>query len=184
MPDKAKSKATYKPLQIVTGVSLDTSISTSWAPEDVCIKLTVDEAIDRLGNGGFHRRLLWAAGICNGVNAMAVMALSFIRASVRLEYNLSIDQSAWLTSSVFLGILVGTFLFGPLGDIIGRKPTFLISSALTAVCGIASVFLPNYAVLVILRAGVGMGVGGTVIPFDTVGELVVGDSDLVKSVIG
>ena len=62
-------------------------------------------------------------------------------------------------------------MFGPLGDEWGRKPTFLLSSTITAVCSIASAFAPNFPALVLLRFGVGIGVGGTVIPFDTLAEL-------------
>jgi MFS family permease len=62
-------------------------------------------------------------------------------------------------------------MFGPLGDVWGRKPTFLLSSTITAVCSLASAFSPNFPALCLLRFGVGIGVGGTVIPFDTLAEL-------------
>jgi hypothetical protein len=71
-------------------------------------KLTVDEAIDRLEKGGFQRKLLFAAGMCNAVNAMAVMVLSFVRSAVIVDFGVSVDQSSWFESSVFIGILFGT----------------------------------------------------------------------------
>ena len=70
-------------------------------------KIGIDEAIDRLTKGRFQRRLLAAAGMCNGVNAMAVMALSFIRNAIIIDFDISIDQSNWFESSVFFGILFG-----------------------------------------------------------------------------
>jgi hypothetical protein len=71
-------------------------------------KITVDAAIDRLEKGGFQRKLLFAAGMCNAVNAMAVMVLSFIRSAVIVDFGVSVDQSSWFESSVFIGILFGT----------------------------------------------------------------------------
>jgi len=132
---------------------------------------TIDEAIDRLQPGKFQRRLLYASGMCNGVNAMAVMALGFIRPAIVVEYDVSEEQSNWLQSSVFWGILMGTLLFGPLGDSFGRRPLFLLSSMITALCSLASGFSTSFIMLVLLRFGVGIGVGGTVIPFDTLAEL-------------
>lgn len=138
---------------------------------DVPIRMDIDEAIDKLKKGRFQRRILAAAGMCNGVNAMAVMALSFIRNAIIIDFDISIDQSNWFESSVFFGILFGTLCFGPLGDEWGRKPVFLLSSTITAVGSLASAFAPNFQALVLLRFVVGIGVGGTVIPFDTLAEL-------------
>lgn len=138
---------------------------------DVPIRMDIDEAIDKLKKGKFQRRILAAAGMCNGVNAMAVMALGFIRNALIIDFNISIDQSNWFESSVFFGILFGTLCFGPLGDEWGRKPVFLLSSTITAVGSLASAFAPNFPALVLLRFVVGIGVGGTVIPFDTLAEL-------------
>lgn len=135
------------------------------------LKLTIDQAIDRLQKGRFQRRILAAAGMCNGVNAMAVMALAFIRPAITVEYSISVERASWLSSSVFFGILAGTLVFGPLGDYLGRKPIFLLSATITAALSLASAYAPSYEALVLLRFGVGVGVGGTVIPFDTLAEL-------------
>lgn len=62
-------------------------------------------------------------------------------------------------------------VFGPLGDRVGRKPIFLLSSTITAICSLASSYAPTFQALVLLRFGVGIGVGGTVVPFDMLAEL-------------
>lgn len=79
----------------------------AWEGGEIPVKIGIDEAIDRLKKGRFQRRLLVAAGMCNGVNAIAVMALSFIRNALIVEFDISIDQSNWFESSVFFGILFG-----------------------------------------------------------------------------
>jgi MFS family permease len=62
-------------------------------------------------------------------------------------------------------------MFGPLGDRVGRKPILLLSSTITASCSLASSYAPTFEALVLLRFGVGIGVGGTVVPFDMLAEL-------------
>jgi MFS family permease len=62
-------------------------------------------------------------------------------------------------------------LFGPLGDRVGRKPILMLSSTITATCSLASSYAPTFEALVLLRFGVGIGVGGTVVPFDMLAEL-------------
>jgi len=141
--------------------------------EIAAVQLTIDDAIDSLGNvdgggrGCFHRRLLWAVGMSNGVNAMVVMVISFLHQTIKIQWDLSSHAASFLSSSVFVGIMAGTFILGPMGDSVGRKPTFLISSTIVAVCGMLSAASPDYYVLILLRFCVGFGVGGTVIPFDT-----------------
>jgi hypothetical protein len=78
-----------------------------WETDGVPARLGIDDAIDRLEKGRFQRRLLIAAGMCNGVNAMAVMALGFIRNAIIIDFGISVDQSNWFESSVFFGILFG-----------------------------------------------------------------------------
>ena len=120
--------------------------------------------------GRFHRRLLWAVGMCNGVNAMVVMVISFLHQTIMVQWDLSSHAASFLSSSVFVGIMAGTFILGPLGDTVGRKPVFMISSIIVTVCGMLSAAAPDYYILILLRFCVGFGVGGTVIPFDTLAE--------------
>ena len=127
---------------------------------------------ERVGSGTFQRRLLVAAGLCFAADSMEVLLLSFLAVVVQSEWNLSSEQASSITSSVFLGAMTGTLLLGPLGDKIGRKPVFVLSAAIIAVFGVLTAVANNLAVLVIIRFIVGMGVGGLVIPFDSVAEFV------------
>ena len=89
------------------------------------------------------------------------MVLGFLRPAVQIEFMLSKEESAFLASSVFWGILAGTVFLGPLGDHLGRKPMFVLSTTISAVCGVASSFSQTWWALLMLRFGVGVGVGGT-----------------------
>lgn len=63
------------------------------------------------------------------------------------------------------GTVIGALFWGLLGDIVGRKISFMGTVMLTAIFGLLSSFAPNYTILLILRFIVGLGVGGN-LPID------------------
>jgi len=134
--------------------------------------ITIDEAIERIGTGPFQRRMLVAAGLCFAADSMEVLLLSFLAVVVQAEWGLTSHQTASITSSVFLGAMTGTLLLGPLGDKFGRKPIFVASAAIISVFGLLTAAATNLASLIAIRFLVGVGVGGLVVPFDTVAEFV------------
>jgi putative MFS transporter len=75
----------------------------------------VDDAIERLGYGRFQVRVMIAAGLCFAADAMEVLLLSFLSVVLQSEWALTPEQTAFLTSTVFLGALLGTLLVGTLG---------------------------------------------------------------------
>ena len=78
--------------------------------------ITVDEAIECLGTGRFQFIVLTAAGLCFAADAMQVLLLSFLSEVLRLEWNLSDDETAFITSMLFIGAIFGTLTLGPLAD--------------------------------------------------------------------
>jgi MFS family permease len=125
-----------------------------------------------VGTGPFQRKILTAAGLCFAADSMEVLLLSFLAVVVQSEWNLTSGQASAITASVFLGAMTGTLLLGPLGDKVGRKPVFILSAAIIAAFGLLTAAANNLASLIIIRFLVGMGVGGLVIPFDSVAEFV------------
>ena len=75
-----------------------------------------------------------------------------------------------MTACVFAGSLVGTLTLGWLGDHYGRRPAFLLSSAIIALFGVFTAFATDYASLLGIRFAVGFGVGGLTVPFDIFAE--------------
>ena len=51
-----------------------------------------------------------------------------------------------ITSVVFVGMFIGAYLWGVLGDSEGRKIGFLAPAIFTAIWGFASAAAPNYTV--------------------------------------
>jgi AAHS family 4-hydroxybenzoate transporter-like MFS transporter len=65
-------------------------------------------------------------------------------------------------SAAIFGIMVGSFLFGYLGDRLGRKTTLLISTAWFSVFTLATIWAWDYDSLLVLRFIAGVGLGGAV----------------------
>jgi MFS family permease len=72
----------------------------------------------------------------------------------------------------FLGAFIGTLVLGPLGDKLGRKPLFIFSAASISVCGMLTALSTSYVLMMIFQFGVGIGLGGVVIPFDAIAEFI------------
>mmetsp|Transcript_6521 Transcript_6521/g.14754 ORF Transcript_6521/g.14754 Transcript_6521/m.14754 type:complete len:537 (+) Transcript_6521:201-1811(+) len=132
--------------------------------------INVDDAIESIGFGKFQRRVLWAAGLCFTADATEIMLLSFLSLTLQSEWDLTARQTANMTACVFAGSLVGTLCLGYLGDHLGRRPAFLLSTAIISLFGVCTAFATGYSSLLGIRFMVGFGVGGLTVPFDIFAE--------------
>ena len=114
--------------------------------------------------------MMVAAGMCTASDAVEVLLLSFLAIVVQHEFGVSPHQGSFMTSIVFLGGLVGTILLGPLGDRWGRKPVFLLAASIISLSGLLTALAPTYEVMLAFRFGVGLGLGGLVVFYDTIAE--------------
>lgn len=78
--------------------------------------------------------------------------------------------SAVVASATFFGAFVGTFLWGPISDKYGRRIGYLATTVFTSVFGLASALAPNLGSLIVLRALLGVGIGGTPVAFSMFSE--------------
>jgi MFS family permease len=152
---------------LLTGIP-NSADNTSW--ESNGDGISIDDAIDRLQFGKFQRTILIAAGLCFASDAMQVIALSFLTPFLRSSWNLSNASAASITSLLFAGAMVGTLVLGPLSDAMGRRSIFLCSATIISVFGFGTALAPNFACLLIVLFGVGIGVGGLTVPFDVLAE--------------
>lgn len=132
--------------------------------------ISIDDAIEQLGMGKFQNLLLVSAGLCFVADSMEVLLLSFLELVVQVEWGLSDEETSSITSSVFAGALLGTLFLGPLADILGRKPIFIITAAIIAAFGLLTSIVTSFEFLILCRFFVGFGVGGLIVPFDTYAE--------------
>ncbi|RCN35084.1 solute carrier family 22 member 4 family protein [Ancylostoma caninum] len=76
--------------------------------------------------------------------------------------------------SYYIGQLAGSFVFGLLGDRIGRKKVCIMAIATQVTFGLASVFAPTWWSFAILRAGIGFSHPGIFVIAVVVGMELVG----------
>jgi DHA1 family bicyclomycin/chloramphenicol resistance-like MFS transporter len=69
------------------------------------------------------------------------------------------DRQAIVTV-IFVGLMIGQLIFGPLSDYIGRKPAILIGVAFHAAGSLLCIFAPDFTVLLIGRFLQGFGGAG------------------------
>jgi hypothetical protein len=141
-------------------VSSHSNVNINTTTTTTTTTITVDEAIERLGMGLFQCVILTAAGLCFAADAMQVLMLSFLSQVLRIEWHLSDQDTALITSILFVGAIFGTLTLGPLADKIGRKPVFLLAASIISCFGTATAMVTDYRALLATLFVVGWGVGG------------------------
>jgi putative MFS transporter len=129
------------------------------------MQLTVDEALARGGIGRFQWRLLGIFGLVWAADAMQVIAVGFAAPSIAATFGIERVTALQVGTLFFLGMFFGAFFFGRLADRIGRRNILVLTVAMDAVFGLASVFAQDFTVLLVLRFLTGVAVGGT-LPVD------------------
>ncbi|XP_010748138.2 solute carrier family 22 member 2 [Larimichthys crocea] len=85
------------------------------------------------------------------------------RKSFVTEFDLVCSDAWWVDmyqSTLNVGFLVGSFVFGYFADRFGRKLTFLMSNMMNLVSGIMLAVVPNYISILVLRSIFAFGVKG------------------------
>jgi MFS transporter, putative metabolite:H+ symporter len=129
--------------------------------------------LDRLPISSFHRRVLTLIGVGMFFDGFDVYtAATVLGATLKSGFS-TIGQNAQFVSVTFLGMMLGSFLTGFLGDRYGRRFTYQANLAVFGFASIASAFAPSMNVLILLRGIMGLGLGA---------EMVVGYSTMTEFV--
>ena len=85
--------------------------------------------------------------------------MTFLMPVLKKEWNLGEVEEASIASVVFVGMLLGSFIFGIISDVIGRKKASLITVTAILLGSILSIIAPSLYWMVFFRGIVGFGVG-------------------------
>jgi putative MFS transporter len=129
--------------------------------------------LDRLPISPFHRRIMWLIGIGMFFDGFDIyVAATVLGATLKTGFA-TLNQSAQFVSLTFLGMMLGSFLTGFLGDRFGRRFSYQANLALFGAASIASAFAPSMTVLIFLRFLMGVGLGAeNVVGYSTITEFV------------
>ena len=93
------------------------------------------------------------------IDVMKAASLGFVIPGMRVEYGLTFSAVAVLPFTALLGTTVGSFIWGALADIYGRRAAILLASVLfvgTSICGAMPSFFWNIVMCFIM----GLAAGG------------------------
>ena len=122
---------------------------------------TCDQVVENFGFGRFQLRLTTSIGVTVVADAAQILLLAILGSVLQCDWHITPVQVAWLTTSVFLGMVLFSPIIGWIIDSFGRKKGILLTVAVGAIGSIISSFSPNYVTLLVLRAIVGASLAGS-----------------------
>jgi putative MFS transporter len=127
--------------------------------------------LDRLPISAFHRRIFTLVAIGMFFDGFDIyLAGTVLGVTLKSGFS-TIGQNAAFVSSTFIGMMLGSFLTGFLGDRYGRRFTYQANLALFGLASLAAAFAPDMAVLIALRFLMGVGLGAeNVVGYSTLTE--------------
>jgi len=116
---------------------------------------------------------MWLIGIGMFFDGFDIyVAATVLGGTLRSGFS-TMGQNAEFVSVTFLGMMLGSFLTGFLGDRYGRRFTFQANLAIFGLASIAATFSPSMTVLILLRFVMGLGLGAeNVVGYATMTEFV------------
>ena len=112
-----------------------------------------EDALKVVGFGLFQFLLMVINGAALSSEAFEILSVSYIVRVIRChdEFGVTDTQSALLSSVMFIGMLFGSFMWGGLSDVSGRRFTLLTSMSVNGAFGLMSAFAPNFPTFVVFR---------------------------------
>ncbi|XP_007906281.1 synaptic vesicle glycoprotein 2C isoform X3 [Callorhinchus milii] len=123
---------------------------------------TYEEAVEEAGFGCYHLMLLLVCGWANASDAVEILCVSFLLPTARCDLHLNTTDMGWLTASIFLGMMIGGYMWGALADLKGRRSVLLFSLTINGVFGALSSLASHFWLFLLLRFLSGIGVGGSI----------------------
>ena len=131
-------------------------------------EVSIDALIEELGVGKFHVYLLGSVGLFMLASALQFALLSFLGPELvceMVEWEVTPQTSALLSTMVFFGMLVGTMTWGFMGDYLGRKPTMVMVAFLSLICSFIRIAAQEFSVLLGLQFLLGLTLSGFGVAF-------------------
>jgi MFS transporter, putative metabolite:H+ symporter len=107
---------------------------------------------------GAHWRLMAVLSVALIIDIMKPASLGFVTPGMRVEYGIARATVALLPFSALCGTVVGSFVWGLLADIYGRRASILLSSVMfvgTSICGAMPSFWWNIFMCFMMGAAAG-----------------------------
>ncbi|CDU23811.1 uncharacterized protein SPSC_02440 [Sporisorium scitamineum] len=121
----------------------------------------LDRTMDRIGMGRYQWTVLILSGLGWAADNMWIQAIAIILPHIQRYFTLSDGIVGLASSSIFIGMFVGSIAWGTISDAYGRRAAFNVTLAVTAIFGTLSAMASSFSLLCLLLFAVGTGVGGS-----------------------
>ncbi|PWZ02822.1 MFS general substrate transporter [Testicularia cyperi] len=121
----------------------------------------LDRTMDQIGMGRYQWTVLILSGLGWAADNMWIQAIAIILPHIQRFFAISDSTVGLASSSIFVGMFVGSIAWGTISDTYGRRAAFNITLLVTAVFGSLSALASSFGILCILLFAVGTGVGGS-----------------------
>ncbi|XP_050688040.1 synaptic vesicle glycoprotein 2A-like isoform X2 [Eriocheir sinensis] len=121
-----------------------------------------EAAITATEYGMFQYWLILIGGFANASDAIEILCVSILLPAAECDLHMTSADKGWLSAMAFIGMMVGGYVWGCLGDIYGRRNTLVISLLVNGISGLASSFVQTFPAFLFLRFVSGLGVGGSI----------------------
>uniref|UniRef100_A0A8C1DY67 Synaptic vesicle glycoprotein 2A n=1 Tax=Cyprinus carpio carpio TaxID=630221 RepID=A0A8C1DY67_CYPCA len=118
--------------------------------------------LQECGHGRFQWTLYFVLGLALMADGVEIFVVGFVLPSAEKDMCLSEPNKGMLGLIVYLGMMVGAFVWGGLADRIGRRQTLLISLSINSVFAFFSSFVQGYSSFLFCRLLSGVGIGGSI----------------------
>ncbi len=115
--------------------------------------------LERLPMSRVQIRLLFMGGLGYTFDAMDGAVIAFVLAAIIKPFHLTNGEIGLLGSALLIGYLVGAFLSGTLGDLIGRRTIIVWSLGFYSIATLISAFAGNWQFFFVFRVLAGIGTG-------------------------
>lgn len=111
--------------------------------------------------GRYQWTVLILSGLGWAADNMWIQAIAIILPHIQRYFVLSDGIVGLASSSIFVGMFVGSIAWGTISDAYGRRAAFNVTLAVTAIFGCLSAVASSFSLLCLLLFAVGTGVGGS-----------------------
>jgi len=137
------------------------------------VSVNAGARLDRLPISSFHRRIMWLIGAGMFFDGFDIyLGGIVVGATVKSGFS-TLAQNGYFVSATFVGMMLGSFVTGFLGDSFGRRFTYQSNLAIFGFASIAAAFAPSMLVLILIQSIIGFGLGAeNVVGYSTLTEFV------------
>ncbi|XP_013997707.1 synaptic vesicle glycoprotein 2A [Salmo salar] len=118
--------------------------------------------LQECGHGKFQWTLYFVLGLALMADGVEIFVVGFVLPSAEKDMCLSEESKGMLGLIVYLGMMVGAFVWGGLADRIGRRQSLLICLSINSVFSFFSSFVQGYSTFLLCRLLSGVGIGGSI----------------------